>query len=208
MPKDIKPNQEDINNVLNQLIEKHNISVLDSTKNCIFITGVSGSGKSTFIRDLLLTKNINHIPIQSDDYRKLHPKINEYIKKYGKDEAYKKTGNYSFNFALELRDKAIENNINVIFEATFSKLETANSLIKPFIEKGYKITVVKLPINVELSIKRNEKRYTEKREQAHTIPRITSREDIEKMATNYKLTLEELSKKGIRIIDKLELTNE
>lgn len=102
----------------------------------IFVTGISGSGKSTFIDTL----DNNTLKIQADNYRKLQPQINEYIRKFGRYETYKNTGNFSFNFAL--RDKAIEKRANVIFEATFPKLDTAQSIIKPFQDNGYNITII------------------------------------------------------------------
>ncbi|AEC17053.1 conserved hypothetical protein [Gallibacterium anatis UMN179] len=162
----------------------------------IFITGVSGSGKSTIIDKI----DLNALKIQPDNYRKTHPKIDLFVEKYGRDEAYRKTSKYSFKFAKSLRDLAIENRINVIYESTFSKIDTANDLLKPFIDNNYKIAVVQLPVDIELSIKRNIARYEEKKAQEHTIPRLSTREDIEKMANNYLATLDEIRKCGINVI--------
>ncbi|WP_233115188.1 zeta toxin family protein [Aggregatibacter actinomycetemcomitans] len=202
MAENIKVNLDDVESIYTKEILKRNLKGNDNPY-VIFITGVSGSGKSTLIKEL----NGNFIKIQADNYRKLYPKINEVKEKIGRNEAYKKTGNYSFEFAKKLRDKSIEKKLNVIFEATFSKIETAQSLIKPFIENGYKVFVVKLPIDIELSFQRNITRYEEKKAQEHTIPRITSREDIEKMAGSYGDTLNEVRKQGIKIVDKSELND-
>ncbi|WP_386695812.1 zeta toxin family protein [Lonepinella sp. MS14435] len=193
----------DLNSVNNNFYKSIKTFNLHKSDNpiAIFVTGVSGSGKSTMIDDI----EFNALKIQPDNYRKLHPRINQFKEKYGRDEAYKRTSKYSFEFAKALRNKAIEEYLNVIYEATFSKVATAQDLIKPFIENGYQVVVVKLPIDVELSIQRNISRYAEKHSQEHTIPRITSREDIEKMADNYDQTLNEVSKQGIKIINKAEL---
>lgn len=196
MAKDLKVNLTDVELTLNSEIALNDLSP-NANPEVIFVTGVSGSGKSTIIAKL----KGNFIKIQPDNYRKLHPKIKEFKLKFGRNEAYKKTGNYSFEFAKALRDKAIEMRLNVIFEATFSKIETAKSLINPFIENGYNVTVIELPINIDLSIERNAKRYKEKQAQEHTIPRITSRADIEKMALSYHSTLSEIRKIGVKIID-------
>lgn len=101
--------------------------------------------------------------------------------------------------------KAIEQKFNVIYEATFSKLETALSLIQPFQEKGYQIFVVQLPINVEQSIARNLARYEEKKSQDHTIPRMATKEDIEKMANNYLNVIQQIKENGITILNRNEL---
>lgn len=200
MAKDIKINLADVENIFAKEISKRNLTA-NHTPYVVFVTGISGSGKSTLIKGL----EGNFIKIQADNYRKLHPHITQIKEKIGRDEAYKKTGNYSFRFALQLKNKAIEQKLNVVFEATFSKQETAQSLLNSFIENNYKIFVVKLPIDIELSIERNISRYQEKQAQEHTIPRMTSREDIEKMANSYELTLNEISKRGIKIIDRTEL---
>lgn len=197
-----KIDNEKVADFLNEKIKLNNISSSPYPL-VIFVTGVSGGGKSTLIESI----DFNAIKIQSDNYRKLHPKINFYLQKYGRDEAYKRTGNYSFSFAKKLRDMAIEKRLNVIYEATFSKIDTAREIINPFIKNGYKIVVVKLPIDIELSVKRNIARYEEKKAQEHTIPRITTREDISKMANSYTNTLDEISKQGIKIIDRESLKN-
>lgn len=166
----------------------------------IFITGVSGSGKSTFIDQI----ETNALKIQPDNYRKLHPKLTEFIRKVGRYDAHKKTGNYAFLFALALRNKAISNNINVIYEATFSKLETAENIIKPFRDAGYRMVIVTLPIDVDLSIQRNKDRYETKKLQDHTIPRLVSREDIENMANAYQNVISALQQQGITVISSTE----
>lgn len=203
MAKDTKVNLSDVGEILKNEVKLNHLASCNNPS-VIFITGVSGSGKSTIIAKL----KGNFIKIQSDNYRKLHPKIKEFKVKLGRNEAYKKTGNYSFEFSKKLCHQAIESRLNIIFEATFSKLETARTLIEPFIKNGYQVVIVKLPINVDLSIERNQKRYKEKQAQEHTIPRITSREDIEKMANTYNETLDVLEKTGIKIISLEELSSE
>lgn len=200
MTRDTKVNLSDVEELFTSTVSFDCLSPTESPF-VIFVTGVSGSGKSTIIAKL----KGNFFKIQPDNYRKLHPKIKDFKSKLGRNEAYKKTGNYSFEFAKVLRNHAIESRLNVIFEATFSKIETAQSLIQPFLECGYRVFVVKLPINIDLSIERNIKRYKEKQAQEHTIPRMTSRENIELMASNYQNTLDELSKLNINIIDPVEL---
>ncbi|MFU2122586.1 zeta toxin family protein [Gallibacterium anatis] len=44
----------------------------------IFITGVSGSGKSTIIDKI----DLNALKIQPDNYRKTHPKIDLFVEKF------------------------------------------------------------------------------------------------------------------------------
>lgn len=195
MAKDSKVNLADVEEMLNSEMSLNALSTC-SHPHVIFVTGVSGSGKSTIIAQL----KGNFLKIQPDNYRKLHPKIKEFKMKFGRNEAYKKTGNYAFEFAKALRDQAIEKRLNVIFEATFSKIETAKSLINPFLENGYNVIVIELPIDIDLSIERNIKRYKEKQAQEHTIPRITQREDIEKMASSYHDTLNEVRKMGIKVV--------
>ncbi|OOS00702.1 antitoxin/toxin system zeta toxin, signal recognition particle GTPase [Canicola haemoglobinophilus] len=196
MAKDTKVNLSDVEEILKNEIKLNHLSSCYNPR-VIFITGVSGSGKSTIIAKL----KGNFIKIQSDNYRKLHPKIKDFKEKLGRNEAYKKTGNYSFEFAKKLCHQAIESRLNIVFEATFSKLETAKTLIDPFVKNGYEVVIVKLPINVDLSIERNQKRYKEKQAQEYMIPRITTREDIEKMADTYNETLDALEKIGIKIIN-------
>ncbi|MCT8736525.1 antitoxin/toxin system zeta toxin, signal recognition particle GTPase, partial [Glaesserella parasuis] len=49
-----------------------------------------------------------------------------------------------------------------------------------------------LPIDIELSILRNQQRYESKISAGNTLPRIVEREVIERMAVNYQQCLEQL----------------
>ncbi|WP_061886985.1 zeta toxin family protein [Aggregatibacter actinomycetemcomitans] len=168
MAKDIQPTIESIEKIFREEYQDRALSSVD-TPMVIFVTGVSGSGKSTMI------KNINgflpnRFRIQPDNYRKLHPKLNQYIKELGRDHAHKKTGNFSHRFARGLLDISIEKRVNVIYESTFGNIETARSLIEPFKNAGYTVLVIQLPVYMRLSIERNLRRYEEKKEDMHTLP--------------------------------------
>ncbi|WP_050542444.1 zeta toxin family protein [Aggregatibacter actinomycetemcomitans] len=150
MAKDIQPTIESIEKIFREEYQDRALSSVD-TPMVIFVTGVSGSGKSTMI------KNINgflpnRFRIQPDNYRKLHPKLNQYIKELGRDHAHKKTGNFSHRFARVLLDISIEKRVNVIYESTFGNIETARSLIEPFKNAGYTVLVIQLPVDMRLTL--------------------------------------------------------
>lgn len=115
-------------------------------KEALVVTGISGSGKSTAILRLI---SIGFLPIQSDDYRKQHPDINKMINKYGRNEAHAKTGGYSHTFALKMLENAMNDNLSIIYEATFTNINTANNLLESLLENNYSITILSLPISVE-----------------------------------------------------------
>lgn len=197
MPKDIKPSEKAITEHFDTQIKDYDLESVNEPF-VIFVTGISGSGKSTIIEKALYALP-NSFLIQSDEYRKLHPKLEEFIEKYGRDHAHKKTGNFSNRFALSIRDKAIKKNLNVIYESTFGNIDTARELISSFKESGYSVLVIQLPVNIDLSIERNIRRYELKKADMHTLPRVVSREDIERMAKNYEDNLSQLKQEGIRV---------
>lgn len=88
--------------------------------------------------------------------------------------------------------KAIENKLNVIYETTFNNIETANSLLDIFKTNSYRIVIIALPTDVELSIRRNQERYRNKLSIDGTLPRIVEKEIIEKMAVNYQDCIQQL----------------
>lgn len=191
MAKDIKPTEQQIAQLFTALSQEYHLFSVDKPM-AIIVAGISGSGKSTCITHLLEKNRINFCPIQADNYRKFHPKLKEFQAKYGFDEAHKKTGNFAHRFATELLNQATTKGLNILYETTFGNVDTANNLINLFKEKQYKIYIIALPANVELSILRNQMRYEQKILAGNTLPRIVEKEVIEKMAVNYQQCIEQL----------------
>lgn len=189
MAKELKPTREVVQAFYNSQLERFTLHSC-SKPTVIFVTGVSGSGKSTFIGSL--DKKM-FLTIQADNYRKLHPELDKLIAKHGRDHAHSKTGHYSFEFAKALRDLAIAQQLNIVYESTFGKLETAFSLLEPFQVNGYQIIIVTLPIDTKLSQLRNQQRYNFKQQLLNTLPRQATEADVIKMASGYVATLEQLS---------------
>ncbi|MBR2251643.1 MAG: zeta toxin family protein, partial [Neisseriaceae bacterium] len=179
-----KPGVEFIEKLYATQVQQKNLTPA-THPNVVFVTGVAGSGKSYNTKNIKENPAFNVFSIHPDDYRKLHPKINHLIEKYGRDNTHEHTGSFSNRTALALRDKAIEDRLIVVYEATFGNIETAKNLINSFADNGYRVTVIALPVNLELSIERNESRYQAKKEDIHTLPRKVSKEDIQKMADNF-----------------------
>ena len=191
-----KPGVEFIEKLYATQVQQKNLTPA-THPNVVFVTGVAGSGKSYNTKNIKENPAFNVFSIHPDDYRKLHPKINHLIEKYGRDNTHEHTGSFSNRTALALRDKAIEDRLNVVYEATFGNIETAKNLINSFADNGYRVTVIALPVNLELSIERNESRYQAKKEDIHTLPRKVSKEDIQKMADNFMNNLNELENNGV-----------
>ena len=191
-----KPSVEFIEKLYATQVQQKNLTPA-THPNVVFVTGVAGSGKSYNTKNIKENPAFNVFSIHPDDYRKLHPKINHLIEKYGRDNAHEHTGSFSNRTALALRDKAIEDRLNVVYEATFGNIETAKNLINSFADNGYRVTVIALPVNLELSIERNESRYQAKKEDIHTLPRKVSQDDIQKMADNFINNLNELENNGV-----------
>lgn len=191
MVREVKPSEEQILMLFNDRVEDKSLTASISPTAIIF-AGVSGSGKSTLIKQCFERVIKNTFPIQADDYRRYHPKLKQYIEKYGRDEAHKQTGNFAHRCARALLEKAIKAKFNVVYETTFNNIETANSLLDIFKSNQYRIIIIALPINVELSIIRNRQRYENKLSIDGTLPRIVEKEIIEKMAVNYQSCIQEL----------------
>lgn len=193
-----KPSPELIEELYSEQVQAKNLTPA-AHPNVVFVTGVAGSGKSFSTTEVKKNAAFAVFSIHPDDYRKRHPKIKELIEKHGRDNAHEHTGSFSNRVAIALRDKAIENRLNVVYETTFGNITTAKNLIDCFQNNGYRVTVVALPVNLELSIERNEKRYQIKKEDIHTLPRRVSLENIQKMADNFVNNLNELENSGVVI---------
>lgn len=191
MVREVKPTEEQIQALFDDRIFVQGLTSIDLPK-AIIVAGVSGSGKSTCIKLLYDDFELNYFPIQADDYRRIHPKISQYIEKYGRDNAHKKTGNFAHRVAKGLLKKATENRLNIIYETTFNNVDTATELLSELKEQNYQIHILALPSNTELSIMRNRQRFEDKRNIEGTLPRIVEREVIERMAINYQQCLEQL----------------
>lgn len=166
----------------------------------LFVVGISGSGKSTYIEGLLKRpSSINAFPIQADNYRKLHPFLPVLIDKHGIDHAHTKTGNFAKQFAEKLLDKAFKKRCNVVFESTFGNTETAKELILKARRQGYRVKVLALPMDVSKSIERNQARYSIKQLVENTLPRIVESDVIQRMADNLSHTLKTVEKLGVQI---------
>ena len=191
-----KPTPELIEELYDEQVQRKNLTPA-THPNVVFVTGVAGSGKTHNTKNVKEDPVFNVFSIHPDDYRKRHPKIKQFIKTHGRDNAHEYTGSFSNRTALALRDKAIENRLNVLYEATFGNIETAKNLINSFAEKYYRVAVIALPVDLALSIARNEERYQIKKEDIHTLPRKVSLEHIQKMADNFVNNLNELENSGV-----------
>ena len=87
----------------------------------------------------------------------------------------------------------------MVYEATFGNLDTAKSLIDCFRDNGYRVAVLALPVNLALSIQRNESRYQIKLEDIHTLPRKVSLLDIQKMSDNFINNINKLEECGVTV---------
>lgn len=191
MVREVKPTEEQILMLFQDRVFDKNLTS-DNQPIAIIFAGVSGSGKSTLIKQCFEILGLNAFPIQADDYRRYHPKIVQYIEKYGRDEAHKKTGNFAHRCARGLLDKAINAKFNIVYETTFNNIETANELLDIFRLHNYRIFIFALPINVELSILRNQQRFEAKLSIDGTLPRIVEKETIIRMAENFQDCLEQI----------------
>ncbi|PJG83917.1 zeta toxin family protein [Caviibacterium pharyngocola] len=192
MAKDIKPTEQQIELLFTALSQEYHLFSVNKPV-AIIVAGISGSGKSTCIANLLEKSRLNFCSIQADDYRKYHPKLKEFREKYGFDEAHKKTGNFAHRFATALLNKATEKRLNILYETTFGNVETATNLLDFLKEKQYEIHIIALPANIELSILRNQMRYEQKILAGNTLPRIVEKSVIERMTINYQQCIEQLA---------------
>ena len=201
-----KPSIEFVEKLYAEQVKQKNLTPA-THPSVVFVTGVAGSGKSYNTRNVKKDPAFNVFSIHPDDYRKLHPKIKELIEKHGRDKAHEYTGSFANRTALALRNKAIENRLNVVYEATFGNITTARNLIDDFINNDYRVVVIALPVNLELSIERNESRYQIKLEDIHTLPRKVSLEHIQKMADNFISNINELENIGVKVCKLTEPKN-
>ncbi|MBQ9600848.1 MAG: zeta toxin family protein [Neisseriaceae bacterium] len=191
-----KPTPELIEQLYSEQVQLKNLTPV-AQPFVVFITGVAGSGKSYSIDTVKKNNNVNAFFIQPDEYRKRHPKLEKLIEKYGRNNAHEHTGSFSNYTAIALREKVITNRLNVVYESTFGNITTAKNLIDDFTNNGYRVAVIALPVNLKLSIERNESRYQIKLEDIHTLPRKVSLEHIQKMADNFISNINKLESSGV-----------
>ena len=199
-----KPSKELIEKVFYEDIASRNAT---SKKDpfVIFVAGIAGSGKSYTIFKQNTESLTNIFIIQPDNYRILHPKINQFIEKYGVQFAHERTGSFSNNMAVSLKNKAIESRLNVLRETTFGNIETAKALIDSFKNNGYRIIVLALPADLEKSLKRNKDRFDVKKDQIknngmHSMPRLVPEDVIRRMKDRYDENIRQIEKDGVRVI--------
>ena len=171
----------------------------------IFVAGIAGSGKSYTIFKQNKESLTNIFIIQPDNYRILHPKINQFIEKYGIQFAHERTGSFSNNMAVSLRTKVIESSLNVLYETTFGNIETAKALIDSFRNNGYRIIVLALPADLEKSLKRNKDRFAIKKDQIKnnemlSMPRLVPDDVIRRMKDRYDENIRQIEKDGAKVI--------
>ncbi len=199
-----KPSKELIEKVFYEDIASRNAT---SKKDpfVIFVAGIAGSGKSYTIFKQNTESLTNIFIIQPDNYRILHPKINQFIEKYGVQFAHERTGSFSNNMAVSLKNKAIESRLNVLRETTFGNIETAKALIDSFKNNGYRIIVLALPADLEKSLKRNKDRFDVKKDQLknngmHSMPRLVPDDVIRRMKDRYDENIRQIEKDGAKVI--------
>ena len=199
-----KPSKELIEKVFYEDIASRNAT---SKKDpfVIFVAGIAGSGKSYTIFKQNTESLTNIFIIQPDNYRILHPKINQFIEKYGVQFAHERTGSFSNNMAVSLKNKAIESRLNVLRETTFGNIETAKALIDSFKNNGYRIIVLALPADLEKSLKRNKDRFAIKKDQVknnemHSMPRLVPDDVIRRMKDRYDENIRQIEKDGAKVI--------
>ncbi len=120
--------------------------------------GQPGAGKS-YLNELANEKCYKNIVIiNADDFRKYHPKYNEFQKLYGKDSP-RYTAEYSGKMAEAVLNKAIKNKYNIVIEGTFRTSETPIKTLSKMKKNGYKTEVMIQTCSKELSWKSCKERY-------------------------------------------------
>ncbi|OPZ78231.1 MAG: Toxin PezT [Alphaproteobacteria bacterium ADurb.Bin438] len=159
----------------------------DENPTASFIGGQPGSGK-TMLADMILKENPNTIFINSDEYRKYHPRYKEIIEKYGKESSI-----YTHKISSEITDTLIERlsdqKYNLIIEGTLRTSEIPLRFSKELKEKGYKNNLSLVSVKSEKSYLGNLLRY-EKMLACGLLARLTPKEYhdmiIGKIADNVK----------------------
>lgn len=109
----------------------------------IYAIGQPGSGK-TSLREYILKKE-NMILINGDDYRKFHPKHNDFMKD---PKNYELKTRYFKNLLIQLLiAKCLDEKINFLLENTFLNKNSVNTTIKQAKENGFSIEINVLDVN-------------------------------------------------------------
>ncbi|MCI8508463.1 MAG: hypothetical protein HFJ06_07895 [Lachnospiraceae bacterium] len=114
------------------------------SKELVFITGPIGVGKSTFLRSLLLSQNLdNHEFINTDLYYYMYFQDNQEFLKYN----YKKAKEYCI-YKLK---KVIDNADSFVWEDVFTKNEKIE-ILKQCRRKNYKVSGYFIGINSYITL--------------------------------------------------------
>lgn len=112
---------ETVDDVWNDLINKSKELTKQDNPKAILVGGQPGAGKSTglgFAKERLGSNAI----INSDEFREFHPKYNSLYEQYG-DNASEKTQEYIGKMTDKIKERAIDNQYNIVLEGTFKTVK-------------------------------------------------------------------------------------
>lgn len=140
-------------------IAKNNFASLtnDNTKNkkMIRLVGQSGSGKTTQLMPSAVayfrSKNMRPIRFAVRDFAGLHPKYNDLIKKFGKEQIREKTNGFALRCLLISVIFAIEDGYDILFEVTLLSQEFEDFIFNFLSKNGYQNLFLVLAVNKKIS---------------------------------------------------------
>ena len=142
--------------------------------------GQPGAGKSS-LENMLNLKD-EYISISGDDYRKYHPKYDDFNKIYGKDSSP-----YTQQWAGEITEKLVKElraqKYNIILEGTIRTAELPIKEARGFKENNYNVELYIVTVKPEISYLSTIKRY-EKMIELDQVPRMTPKEHHDLVVKN------------------------
>ncbi|HET6402708.1 MAG TPA: zeta toxin family protein [Candidatus Kapabacteria bacterium] len=127
----------------------------ETSSQAILLMGGPASGKSTIRKAIPDLQTF--IVLDSDDVKEKLPEYHDLIEQ-GNTDASAIVHEESSYITRELRDYAVDNRYNILFDGVGSNIRSYSALVKTLLEGGYRVRIIMVDAGLEIALMRSRMR--------------------------------------------------
>ncbi len=179
-----------------EVIQCNKVLKANSNPKAFILGGQPGAGKSNLTAQITRMLENNVIEINGDNFRKYHPKYNDFIQEDILSMP-EKTAEFSGAITQAILNKAIKEKYNIVIEGTFRTSKTPINTLKLFKDNGYETNVLIQTCDKDISWQSCLERFEKMKKENPKEARYTNKAHHDNVVENLAKNIQEVQKSAL-----------